>query len=147
MQITKTKRSELEQELTTLKSRRPELAAAIATARDFGDLSENQEYTDAKQEQSIVESRIAEIEDILRTAELIKEGSKSKVELGATVVVSTKGKKSTFLMVGEVEANPLSGKISTVSPLGKALKGHKVGEEVEFTAPRGTVKYKILEIK
>jgi transcription elongation factor GreA len=147
MQITKTKRAELEQELTSLRARRPELAEAIATARDFGDLSENQEYTDAKQEQGIVESRIAEIEELLRTAGLIKEGSKTKVEMGATVVVSTKGKKSTFLMVDEVEADPLAGKISTTSPLGKALKGRKVDEEVEFAAPKGVVKYKILEIK
>ncbi len=147
MQITKAKRAELEEELKGLKARRPGLAEAIATARDFGDLSENQEYTDAKREQGIVESRIAEISEILRTAEIIREGSKSKVELGATVVVSNKGKKSTFLMVGEVEADPLSGKISTTSPLGRALKGGKVGDEVEFAAPKGAVKYKIVEIK
>ncbi|MCL2094786.1 transcription elongation factor GreA [Candidatus Saccharibacteria bacterium] len=147
MQITKAKKEELEQERKKLIARRPELAAAIATARDFGDLSENQEYTDAKQDQSIVENRISEIEELLRTSAIIKEGSKSKVELGATVVVSSRNKKSTFLIVDEVESDPLSGKISPESPLGKALLHHKSGDEVEFSAPKGKVKYKILEIK
>ncbi|MCL2094811.1 transcription elongation factor GreA [Candidatus Saccharibacteria bacterium] len=147
MQITKVKQAQLKEELKELKARRPKLAEALATARDFGDISENQEYTDARQEQNTVESRILKIENILQVAKIIKEGNKSKVELGASLVVKCKGKKSNFLMVSEIEADPLLGKISTKSPLGKALHGHKIGDEVEFKTPKGLAKYTILEIK
>ena len=145
-QITEDGRAALEQELDELKGRRGDIAEKIAAARDFGDLSENAEYDAAREEQGLVESRIAEIEDILMNAELIKGGSKTKVSLGSIVELKTGKKSVTYTVVGPVEANPLEGKISNESPIGEALFGKKVGDSATITTPKGDVTYEIVTI-
>lgn len=145
-QITAEGKKELEAELTQLKARRGDIADKIAEARDYGDLSENAEYDAAREEQGLVESRIAEIEDILMNAELIKGGSKTKVGLGSTVELKTGAKSVSYTVVGPVEANPLEGKISNESPIGEALFGKKVGDSATITTPKGEVTYEIVTI-
>ena len=130
--ITAAGRKDLEKELEELKARRPELAEKIATARSYGDLSENEDYSAARGEQKVVEGRILEIEDILLHAKIIKAGKKEKVAMGSTVTLESDGKKNTYTLVGAVEANPLEGKISNESPIGIAIFGKKVGEEVKL---------------
>lgn len=146
-QITAEGKKELEAELENLKGRRGEIAEKIAEARDYGDLSENAEYDAAREEQGIVETRIADIEDILLNAEIIRGGKKDKVGLGSTVELQSDGKSMTYTVVGPVEADPLEGKISDESPIGEALIGKKVGEEVTITTPKGELTYSVKEIR
>ena len=136
-------KKELEKELDELIKGRPAIAERIAIARSFGDLSENEEYSSARSEQKVAESRIMEIQEILKNAKVIRGGKKTKVDLGATVTLNMNGKKVTYTVVGTTEANPLEGKISNESPIGKALLGHKTGESFEFNGK----KIKIVEIK
>ena len=136
-------KKELEKELDELIKGRPAIAERIAIARSFGDLSENEEYSSARNEQTVAESRIMELQDILKNAKVIRGGKKTKVDLGATVTLNMNGKKATYTVVGTTEANPLEGKISNESPIGKALLGHKTGESFEFNGK----KIKIVEIK
>ncbi len=136
-------KKELEKELAELIAGRLEIAEKIATARSFGDLSENEEYSSARNEQKMAESRILEIQEILKSAQIIKGGKKDKVALGACVALDLGGKNVEYTLVGPTEANPLEGKISNESPIGKALVGKKAGEEFEFN----NKKVKVLEIK
>lgn len=136
-------KKELEKELDELIKGRPAIAERIATARAFGDLSENEEYSSARNEQKIAEGRILEIQDILKNAKIIKGGKKDKAALGATVVLDMGGRKVEYTLVGPTEANPLEGKISNESPIGKAVMGHKAGESFDFNGK----KVKIVEIK
>ncbi len=136
-------KKELEQELEALIAERPVIAEKIATARSFGDLSENEEYSSARNEQKMAESRILEIQELLKNAKVIRGGKKDKVALGATVVLDFGGKKVEYTLVGPTEANPLEGKISNESPIGKALLGKSAGEDFEFNGK----KVKVLEIK
>ncbi|MBM3210279.1 transcription elongation factor GreA [Candidatus Saccharibacteria bacterium] len=145
-QITEEGRSELQQELETLKASRGEIAEKIAAARDFGDLSENAEYDTAREEQGLVETRIAEIEDILQNAEIIKAGSSNKVTLGVKVELSAGKKRYTYTVVGPVEADPMEGKISDESPIGEAILGKKVGETATVVTPKGDTVYTIESI-
>lgn len=145
-QITEEGKKELELELDELKSRRGAIADKIAEARDFGDLSENAEYDSAREEQGLVESRVAEIEDILLNAEIIKSRKGSKVTLGSKVDVTSAGKTMTYAVVGPVEADPTQGKISNESPIGVALLGKKVGETATITTPKGEISYEIISI-
>lgn len=146
--LTKEGVQELEAELAALIAERGPVAEKIKTAREFGDLSENAEYQSARQEQERLESRIAEIEHILANVELIqKPKGDSKVQLGSTVTLTGEaGKAKTFKVVGTVEADPLNGKISDESPIGKALLGKKLGEEVQIVTPVDTSTYKVAEI-
>ena len=134
-QITESGRKELEVELAELKNRRGEIADKIAEARDYGDLSENAEYDSAREEQGLVETRIAEIEEILLNAEEIKGGTTHKIGLGSRVVLEANGKKFEYTVVGPVEADPLSGKISDESPLGVALMDKSIGDTATITTP------------
>lgn len=145
-QITKQGRKDLETELQELKGRRGKIAEKIAAARDYGDLSENAEYDTAREEQGIVETRIAEIEDILMNAEEIKASRSQGVRLGHSVTLRNPQKEVTYTVVGAVEANPLEGKISDQSPIGQQLMGKKVGEEVTITTPKATTTYEIASI-
>jgi transcription elongation factor GreA len=145
-QITDAGKKELEAELEELKGRRGAIADKIAEARDFGDLSENAEYDSAREEQGLVESRIAEIEDILLNAELIKATKSSKVSLGSKVELKTGKTTIHYAVVGPVEADPLAGKISNESPLGLALMGKKMGEQATITTPKGEIVYEIISI-
>ncbi|HRF28800.1 MAG TPA: transcription elongation factor GreA [Candidatus Saccharibacteria bacterium] len=145
-QITTEGKKELEAELEKLKGRRGEIAEKIADARDYGDLSENAEYDAAREEQGLVESRVAEIEDILLNAELIKGSKKSSVGLGSKVELKTGNKAVSYHVVGPVEADPVAGKISNESPIGNALMGKKVGDSAVVTTPKGDINYKIVSI-
>jgi len=145
-QITNEGKKELEKELDQLKSRRGAIAEKIAAARDYGDLSENAEYDAAREEQGLVESRVAEIEDILQNAEIIKASRKSTIGLGSKVELKNGAKTITYHMVGPVEANPLEGRISNESPIGVALEGKKVGDSATVTTPKGDVTYEIVAI-
>lgn len=141
--LTSEGKKELEKELDELIKNRPAIAERIATARAFGDLSENEEYSSARNEQKIAESRILEIQDILKNAKIIRGGKKDKVVLGATVALDMGGRKVEYTLVGPTEANPLEGKISNESPIGKIIFGRKAGEAVDFNGK----KVKIVEIK
>ncbi len=136
-------KKELERELKELINERPAISERIATARAFGDLSENEEYSSARNEQKMAESRILEIQEILKNAKIIRGGKRTKVELGAIVSLDFGGRKLEYTLVGPTEANPLEGKISNESPIGKALLGHKAGESFDFNGK----KVKIVEIQ
>jgi transcription elongation factor GreA len=131
--------------------KRREVAERIRVAREFGDIAENAEYDDAKNEQAMLEHKIAQLEDRLLTARVItkKEISKDSVSIGSRVRLRDVAAKQTFEyhIVGSAEANPAENKLSNESPVGKAIMGHKKGETVEVSAPRGALKFKILEIK
>jgi transcription elongation factor GreA len=132
--------------------RRREVADRIRVARQFGDIAENAEYDDAKNDQMLLEHRIARLEDQLRNARVIekKEISSDVVSVGSTVRLRDVDAKQTveYHIVGSAEANPSEYKLSNESPVGKAILGHKKGETVDVTTPRGArLKYKILEIK
>ncbi len=144
--LTKEGVTELEDEVKELVAKRPEIAERIKTAREFGDLSENAEYSSARQEQERVESRISEIEHILQNVEVIsKTKGDKKVQLGSKVVLKN-GSSKEFQVVGTVEADPMNGKISDESPIGQALMNKKVGDEVEIKTPAETTKYKVVSI-
>ncbi|MBL8159856.1 transcription elongation factor GreA [Candidatus Saccharibacteria bacterium] len=145
-QLTKDGKLELENELDELIGQRGVIASKIATARDFGDLSENAEYSAAKDEQSQVETRIAEIESILKHATIIKGGKGTKVGIGSTVEMKTEGKTVTYTIVGSVEADPLEGKISNESPIGSALIGKKISDKITITTPKGKMEYEITNL-
>jgi len=139
--------AELEKEVTALIAERGPVAERIKSAREFGDLAENAEYTSARQEQERVESRIGEIEHILQNVEVIKKPKgDSKVQLGSKVSLKGTGKAKEFQVVGTVEADPLNGKISDESPIGQALLGKKLGDEVEIHTPAETSTYKVVGI-
>jgi len=146
--LTKDGIAELEKELNALTRERSAVADRIKTAREFGDLAENAEYQSARQEQEKNESRIAEIEHILQNAAVITAPTNDNaVELGNSVKLESKnGKTKEFQVVGTVEADPLNGKISDESPIGKALLGKKVGDEIEIKTPAETTVYKIARI-
>ena len=131
--------------------KRREVAERIRIAREFGDIAENAEYDDAKNEQALLEHRIAMLEERLRDAKVItkKDVAKDIVSVGSKVKLRDVGAKQTveYHIVGSAEANPAQNKLSNESPVGKAIIGHKKGETVEVAAPRGSMKYKILEIK
>lgn len=146
-QITEAGKNELKDELETLKGRRGEIAEKIAEARDYGDLSENAEYDAAREEQGIVETRIAEIENILQNAAIITGGISGKVGLGSVVELMTGSKTAVYTVVGPVEADPLEGKVSNESPIGVALMGKKVDDIVEINTPKGKLEYKVISIK
>ncbi|NCU34003.1 transcription elongation factor GreA [Candidatus Saccharibacteria bacterium] len=146
--ITEKGKQELEAELEQLISSRKEISEEVAVARDFGDLKENSEYDAARKKQGLAESRIAEIENILQNAEIIKGGAKNQVTLGNEVSLKNleNQKVVRYYVVGPVEANPLEGKISNESPIGQQLMGKKLGQEVEISTPKATIKYEIIEI-
>lgn len=145
-QITTDGKKELEAELERLKSRRGEIADKIAEARDYGDLSENAEYDAAREDQGLVESRIAEIEDILMNAELITSSRKSTVGIGSKVELKNGEKTVNYHVVGPVEANPIEGKISNESPIGVALMGKKEGESATVSTPKGAIEYTVVKV-
>ncbi len=143
--------AELKKELNDLQStKRPKVLERLAEARAMGDLSENSEYTAAREELALMDGRIEELQEIVKGAEIIKEDHSAKgkkaVQLGSKVKVEVKGKHDMFSLVGEWEADPKEKKISHESPLGKALIGKAVGENVEVEAPAGKIVYTVVEI-
>jgi len=136
---------ELNKELTKLTSKKGDLAEAIRTAREQGDLGENAEYQTARSELERVEARVVEIEHILLNMSIIaKPRSGGKVQLGSKVTLKGSGSKNKeFRVVGTVEADPLNGKISDESPIGRALIGKSVGDKVEISTPSDSTEYRI----
>ena len=143
---------ELQDELVYLKTvREKEVADQIKEARSFGDLSENSEYDEAKNEQGKLYSRIAEVENILANCVVIEEHETdpNTVRMGSRITVEDLefNEQETYQVVGSQEADPMNGRISEESPFGKALLGQKVGDVVIVEAPAGNIKYKILDIQ
>ncbi|HIW73007.1 MAG TPA: transcription elongation factor GreA [Firmicutes bacterium] len=141
----------LESELEELKSvKRKEIAEKIKVALSFGDLSENSEYDEAKNEQAIIEGRIAEIENQLKNVRVLDESELNTrmIHIGSRVKVQdmSVGEEEVYQIVGSTEADPLGGRISDESPVGRALLSHAPGDTVEVETPAGVVNYKILEI-
>jgi transcription elongation factor GreA len=139
---------ELKAELIELTGQRSIIAESIKSARELGDLAENAEYQSARQDQERNEARIAEIEHILANVQVIAAPKKNgAVALGSHVKLETSnGKTKEFQVVGTVEADPLEGKISDESPIGQALLGKKVGDEVEIKTPADVTTYKVVSI-
>ena len=142
----------LKQEIEFLRGdKRREIADRIRVAREFGDIAENAEYDDAKNEQAMLEHKIAQLEERLLNAKVIDKGDidTSVVSIGSTVRLKDVDANQTveYHIVGSAEANPSEQKLSNESPVGKAIMGRKKGETVEVTAPRGALKFKILDIK
>lgn len=146
-QLTTAGKEALEKELAELVALRGEVARQIAEARDNGDLAENSEYDAARDRQAVVESRINEINTILLNSTIIKAKVSTKITIGSTVVLENDGTKKTYTIVGSVEADPLEGRISDESPIGQALLGKAVGEQVSIKTPKGETSYIVVEIK
>ena len=147
--LTHEKKKELELELNTLKTvRRKEIADALLYAKSLGDLSENAEYHQAREDQANIEDRIIHLEQILKNAVIMDKHHSGIVEVGTTITVAKKGDKSErqFTLVGSEEADSISGKISNESPIGKALLGKKKGDTATVSTPKGEVVYTIKEI-
>lgn len=138
-------KSELDYLRTT---KRKDIAGRIASAKELGDLSENAEYSEAKEEQSLVESRILELEETLRRVKMIEKHTGSKtVVIGSHITVVDQNKISReFDIVGSNEADPAAGKISNESPLGRSFLGHRVGDAIKVTVPKGTVTYTLKKV-
>lgn len=138
----------LKKELQYLKEvKRKEIAEKLAKCISFGDLTENAEYAEAKDAQAFLEGRILELENLIANAVIISRKNRAFVHLGSEVVLRTGFKKEKFKIVGAAEANPLEGKISVDSPLGKALLNQTEGKVIEVNTPQGKVRYKILKIE
>lgn len=147
--ITKEKKEEFELELKDLKGpKRKEILEALEYAKSLGDLSENAEYHQAREDQGKLEGRIAKIEEILRSALVVTGGGGDIVEIGSKVVVQREGDKTekNYQIVGSEEADTKEGKISNKSPFGAALFGKKKGDSISFTTPNGEAKYKIVNV-
>jgi len=139
--------AKMKEELRHLKTvKRKEVSERIEKAKDLGDLRENADYQDAKDELSSVEGRIIEIEDALNRIVLIETHGTDTVSLGSSVTVKFNGKEKVFNVVGSHEADPIQGRISNESPLGKALLGKKIGGFAEVQAPSGLIRYEIIAI-
>jgi transcription elongation factor GreA len=148
--LTKEKLEELKEELNFLKTeKRQSVAEHLEYARSLGDLSENAEYHDARAEQAEVESRINQLEEMVKNAVIVSPHHGDKVEIGSTVVVSKgkDGENAEYLIVGTEEADILLNKISFESPLGGSLLGKKKGDQIDLVTPKGKINYTIIDIK
>lgn len=147
--LTKEGFEQLQAELKELKEvKRPEVIERIKRAKEFGDLSENAEYQTAKEDQSFIEGRIQEIEAMLKTAKVVEKQHDSQfVAIGSIVIVDIEGDKVEYEIVGPTESDIAHNKISSDSPVGRTLLGHKKGDVITVTAPGGDVEYKIVSIK
>lgn len=147
--ITQEGLKKLKKEIEELKTvKRREMADRIQEAKELGDLSENAEYVDAKNEQAFIEGRILEIESILKYATVIKQKNKSSstVEVGSRIKIQDGEEPKEYVIVGSNEADPSAGKISNESPLGQAFLGKKIGDVIDINVPQGTKKFKIIAI-
>jgi len=147
--LSREKYDELKTELEHLKMiERKEVAETLEFAKSLGDLSENAEYHEARDKQADIEDRIATIEEMLKSAEIVSEHHGSKVQVGSKVVVKKEGEESSeYMIVGSEDADMASGKISHQSPIGEALLGSSKGDKVTVSTPRGLVNYSVLEVK
>ena len=148
IQLTSIGYKKLLKELNQLKNKkRPAVVKRLSIARDQGDLSENAGYHSAKQELEIIDNRLEELEAIIQTARVVNNKNKQSIDFGSEVLVQSGKKKQTYLIVSKFEADPINGQISPDSPLGQALMGRKVGDQVKVNAPAGVIKYTIEKIK
>ena len=149
VQLTKQGYENLQKEYQKLiKVKRTHAVQRLHDARAMGDLSENSEYSAAKEELAFIEGRIQEIEELLKNIEIVQNNSHGgKITLGSHVTVQVNNHTELFQIVGEFEVDPMNKKLSSTSPIGKALMNRKVGEEIEVEVPDGKLKYKILQIK
>ena len=148
--LTKEKYKELHLELKEMKTdKRREVAEQLQNAKGLGDLSENAEYHEAREAQAKVESRILQLENILKNAEIVQHKTGGTIEVGSEVEIVKVGEKDkqTYTIVGSEEADMMKGKISNQSPMGTALLGKNKGEEFDFQTPKGKTKYKIIAVK
>lgn len=146
--LTQERLDEFKKELEELKNaKRNEVAQRLKTAKEYGDLSENSEYVEAREEQANVEARIFELEELLKDAVTLKTGEGGDIVGVGSIVTVKKGDKTiTYTIVGSYEASPQEGRISDESPLGKAFLAHKVGDVVSVTTPGGAVSYEVMKI-
>ncbi len=150
VQLTKEGFEALKKELEELVNvKRPKLVERIANARQQGDLSENSDYANAKEELEFLDGRIEELEAVTKNAQIVRNGNgkKNGIGIGTKVTLKAGGKSHLFEIVGDWEADPVNKKISPDSPLGMALVGKKIGEKVSVEAPAGKVSYEILAIE
>lgn len=151
-QLTQEGHDEIVRELKELEEvKLPDVIKRVETARSYGDLSENAEYHNAKEDQELIETRISELQAVLQNSVIVStSGKKSTIGIGCVVTVNVKRGKSTrkqtLTICGEFEADPAAGKISSASPIGKALTGKKKGDTVTVETPAGMVEYQILEV-
>ena len=148
--VSKEKYKELGKELEYLKTtRRKEIADKLEFAKSLGDLSENAEYHEAREDQAGTEKRILELEEILKNAQVVERHHSEAVEIGSVIVVKKTGgrEEKKYQIVGSEEADTVTGKISYLSPLGSALMGKKKGDKVSFQSPAGKVEYIVVEIE
>lgn len=148
--LTKERLEEFKQELDVLKNqKRNEVAQRLKQAKEYGDLSENSEYAEAREEQGNVESRIFELEELLKNAVTIEKGGDNSgtVRVGSTVTIKKGAKVSIYTIVGMYEAKPEEGRISDDSPLGKAFINRKAGDVIDVSTPVGTAKYEIVKVE
>jgi len=147
LKLTRSGVKKLKAELDDLKRiKRPAVIDRIKRAKDYGDLSENAEYEDARNEQSFIEGRIQEIEHMLKYSEVIESKHAGEVSLGSSVKVKMDGEQMEYEIVGSTEADPMNGKISSDSPIGSALVGGKAGETVTAKTPGGDLEIKIVSV-
>ena len=146
--LTKTGYEKLKAELEHLKNtERPAVIERIKSARELGDLSENADYANAREQQSFIEGRIQEVEEKLKTAQVVASGAgHQSVAVGHTIDLDCSGKKETYEIVGENESDPLSGKISAASPVAQAVLGKKINESVKIKIPAGIKECKVAKI-
>ncbi|MCX6809555.1 MAG: transcription elongation factor GreA [Candidatus Berkelbacteria bacterium] len=148
IKLTKLGREKLEKELEELvKVKRPEIIDRIKKAKDYGDLSENAEYEEARNEQSFIEGRVQEIEYMLKSAEIAENTKGGVVGVGSSVKVKMDGEEMTYEIVGSTEADPTEGKISSESPIGSSLVGKKAGDTCSAKTPGGEIELKILAVE
>jgi transcription elongation factor GreA len=147
--LTEERLAELKAELENLKNvKRNEVAQRLKTAKEYGDLSENSEYVEAREEQANVEARIFELEELLKDAAILKTGEGGDtIRVGSVVTVKKGDREMTYTIVGPYEAKPEEGRISDESPLGKSFIGHKVGDAVTVSTPGGSASYEVLKVK
>lgn len=147
--ITKEGLEKMQKELEDLRTtKRAEVAQRLKEAIAMGDLSENSEYDEAKNAQAFLEGRIVQLEQQIRTAQIIVKGKKNRIDVGSTVTIEDMEEyvKETVTIVGGAESNPFEGRISNESPVGRALVGAKAGDIVEADAPNSVIKYKVISI-
>lgn len=147
--ITKEGLEKMQKELEDLRTtKRAEVAQRLKEAIAMGDLSENSEYDEAKNAQAFLEGRIVQLEQQIRTAQIIVKGKKNRIDVGSTVTIEDMEEyvKETVTIVGSAESNPFEGRLSNESPVGRALVGAKAGDIVEADAPNSVIKYKVISI-
>ena len=147
IQLTQAGYDEIQKEYDELVAKRPEVVKELDHMRSLGDLKENNAYDQLKAELGFLEGRIKELEEILKVAVVIDTPTGDKIKLGSKVALHIEGDRVNYQLVDETEADITSGKISSSSPIGAALLGRKIGDEVQVESPSGTISYQILEIE